>query len=207
MCSPQLYRELPAVLLAHLAVSGDIDLRGHDKSFMVGGEECVDVGGLGSGYDYVALGHIHCPQWIKGGRKLARYCGTPYPIHFDETYDHGVDVVSVEAGKEPEARTEVFEPLHALATLGGKEGRPFDEVLELVGAADLPTDTFIRLNVRLGTGEMPGVDWTERARKMLTMAELKELSDDEVLEILTARHELSERQRDLVKALMKEMMA
>lgn len=225
---------LPTLLAAHLAVNGELDFRGHDKSFVVGGEECVDVGGLGSGYDYVALGHIHCPQWIKGGRKLARYCGTPYPIHFDETYDHGVDVVSVEAGKEPEARTEVFEPLHALATLGGKEGRPFDEVLELVGAADLPTDTFIRLNVRLGTGEMPGADWTERARKaclargfrfcvvnpiraespdkaearkMLTMAELKELSDDEVLEILTARHELSERQRDLVKALMKEMMA
>ncbi len=115
---------LPAVLMAHLAVDGEIDLRGHDKSFMVGGEECVDVADLGAAYDYMALGHIHCPQWIKGPRKLARYSGSPRAIHFDETYDHGVDVVTVEAGREPEVRTEVFEPLHALVTLGGKDGLP-----------------------------------------------------------------------------------
>ena len=101
------------------------------------------------------------------------------------------------------------------------------------GAA-LPADTYIRLNVRLGVGELPGPDWSERARqaclakglrfcvnnpiramspdkgearKMLTMAELRELSDDEVLEILSTRHEMSERQRELIKALMKEVLA
>ena len=225
---------LPAILAAHLAVNGELDFRGHDKSFVIGGEECVDVEALGSGYDYVALGHIHCPQWIKGARKGARYCGTPYPIHFDETYDPGVDVVSVEAGKEPDARTVVFEPLHALATVGGKEGLPFDEALGQVGAADLPADAFMRLNVRLGVGELPGPDWSERARKAclargfrfcvinpvraespdraearkaLTVSELKALSDDEILDILATKHELSERQRGLVKALMEDVMA
>ena len=39
------------------------------------------------------------------------------------------------------------------------------------------------------------------------MAELKELSDDEVFTILNACHKLNERQRDLVKDLMKEVMA
>lgn len=225
---------LPAVLAAHLAVNGELDFRGHDRSLVVGGEECVDAEDLGSCYDYVALGHIHCPQWVRGKRKFARYCGTPYPIHFDETYDHGVDVVAVAAGKEPEARTETFRPLHALVTLGGKDGLPFDEALGLVGEADLPADTYVRLNVRLGVGELPDPEWTERARqaclakgfrfcvnnpvrakspdtsdarKTLTVSELKELSDDEVLDILARRHALSERQRELVRELMKDVMA
>ena len=220
---------LPAVLMAHLAASGDIDMRGHDRSRLVGGEECLDVGELGAAYDYVALGHIHCPQWIRGERKLARYCGSPRAIHFDEAYDHGVDVVTVEAGKEPEVRTVPFEPLHALVTLGGDEGRPFDEALEEVAGASLPTDTYIRINVRLGVGEVAGPDWSERARqtclakqlrfclnnpirdeapesgdskKALTVAELKELSNDEVLQILSTKHKLSDSQRNLIRSLM-----
>ena len=223
---------LPAVLMAHLAVKGELDLRGHDKALVIGGEECVGVAELGSAYDYVALGHIHCPQWIKGEKKVARYCGTPRAIHFDETCDHGVDVVTVEAGRAPEVRTEVFEPLHALVTLGGKDGLPFEEALKQVAEATLPADTYIRLNVRLGAGELPGPDWTERARKaccakglrfcvnnpirtetsekqetkkVLTMEELKELSNDEVLQILSTRQRLSQRQCELVKSLMEEM--
>ncbi len=222
---------LPAVLVAHLAVEGDIDLRGHDRSRLVGGEECVDVEELGATYDYVALGHIHCPQWIRGERKRARYCGSPRAVHFDEAYDHGVDVVTVEAGKEPEVKTVLFEPLHALATLGGEEGKIFDEALAEVAEASLPPETYIRINVRLGIGEMAGPDWSERARKMclarglrfclnnpvrietleggdskkaLTMAELKGLSNDEILQILSDRHELSDRHRELIRSLLQE---
>ena len=221
---------LPAVLAAHLAVKGDIDLRGHDRSLVVGGEECVGVEELGPSYDYMALGHIHCPQWIKGARKTARYCGSPRAIHFDETYGHGVDVVDVEAGREPAVRTVEFEPLRRLVTLGGEKGLPFDEALAAVAAATLPAGTYVRLNVHLGPGELPGPDWSERARqacsakglrfclnnpirtenpagpedrKMLTVAELKTLTDDEVLEILSNRHELTARQIELVRSLMK----
>ena len=220
----------PAVLAAHLAVRGEIDLRGHDRSLVVGGEECVGLDELGAGYAYVALGHIHCPQWIRGGRKVARYCGTPRAIHFDETYGHGVDVVEVAAGGAPEARTREFRPLRALETIGGREGLPFEEALARLNAAAFPAETYIRLNVRLGAGELPGPDWTERARKAceakgfrfcvnnpirdeapagravrkaLAMAELRSLSDEEVLDILSARHEMTDRQRELVGTLMK----
>ena len=222
---------LPLVLVAHLAVKGDIDLRGHDRSRLVAGEECIEAEALGTDYDYMALGHIHCPQWIKGAKKLARYCGSPRASHFDEAYDHGVDVVTVEAGREPDVRTEVFEPLHDLATLCGDEGKPFEEALQEVAGAELPQDTYVRLNVRLGPGEMPGPDWTERSRKaclakglrfclnnpirteadekgdskpVLTMAELKELSDDQVLQILSDKHELTDRHRELIRSLMQE---
>ena len=220
---------LPMVLMAHLAVKADLDLRGHDKMFIIGGEECVDAATLGAGYDYVALGHIHCPQWITGGRKVARYSGAPRAIHFDETCDHGIDVVTVEASKEPDVRTEVFKPLYPLVSLGGEEGVDFKEALRQVAEAVLPTGTYIRLNVRLGADELQGPDWTEMARqacnvkgfrfclnnpirtevpgkketkKMLTMEELKKLSDDEVLQILSIRHNLSTRQCELIKSLM-----
>lgn len=229
---------LPAVLMAHLAVRADIDLRGHDKSLLIGGEECVGVEELGEGYGYVALGHIHCPQEVKGGKTVVRYCGAPRAIRFDETYDHGVDVVTVAAGVSGpgpvEIRTKVFEPLHALVTIGGEEGLPFEDALRKLVEAPLPADTYVRLNVRLGAGELPGPDWTERARqtcdskkvrfclnnpvraeaperqenrKILTMAELKELSDDEVLQILSTRHKMTDRQLELVKSLMEKVQA
>ena len=99
-----------------------------------------------------------------------------------------------------------------------------------INAAAFPAETYIRLNVRLGAGELPGPDWTERARKAceakgfrfcvnnpirdeapagravrkaLAMAELRSLSDEEVLDILSARHEMTDRQRELVGTLMK----
>lgn len=226
--------KLPCVLVAHLAVGKDTSFTGQDRQCVIGGEECVDPETLGSGYDYIALGHIHCPQWVKGGGRIARYCGTPRAIHFDETYPHGVDVVEVAAGREPAVRVVEFKPLHALDTMGGADGTAFEDVLAQVAGVTLPQDTYVRLNVRLGVGELPGPDWTERARKAclakrlrfclnnpiraeapeknedmktLTIAELKELSNDEVLQILSVRHELSARQRELVRSLMEEVRA
>lgn len=225
----------PAVLVAHLAVKAELDLRGHDPAQLIGGEECVDEAQLGTAYNYIALGHIHCPQWIDSRRKLARYCGTPRAIHFDETYPHGVDIVTVEVGRPPEVRTVVFPPLHKLVTIGGDEGLPYETALREVAAAELPPDTYVRLNVKLEAEELPSPDWTERsrqacgakglrfcvnnpirtevaterqgARQVLTVAELKELSHDKVLEILSGRHELTDRHRELLKSLMEEVGA
>lgn len=226
---------LPTILMAHLAVGKETDFTGQQRSGVIGGEECVDVGLLGSGYDYIALGHIHRPQWIRGGRKVARYCGTPRAIHFDEAYEHGADVVAVEAGREPVVRTEVFKPLYSLKTFGGNDGVPFEDALKALNDADMELGTYIRMNIRLGIGELPGPDWTERARracaakgvrfcvnnpiktesaetgaqsqKVLTMTELRELSNDKILDVLSSRHEFSERHRELLRALIEEVMA
>ena len=225
----------PCVLMAHLAVGRETDFTGQDRTLAIGGQECVEPEALGTGYDYIALGHIHCPQWIRGGRKVARYCGTPRAIHFDETYDHGVDVVVVEAGKEPSLRTEVLAPKRAVVTVGGREGVPFEEALKAVAALGAPAETYIRLNVALAEGGAVGPDWSERARaacaakgyryctinpirkevaggapserRMLSVEELKELSNDEVVKILSDRRSLTERQRELVKGLLEEVVA
>ena len=222
----------PCVLMAHLAVGRETDFAGQDRSMAVGGQECVDPDVLGPGYDYVALGHIHCPQWVKGGRKVARYCGTPRAIRFDETYGHGVDIVEVEAGKEPALRTEILKPMRDLVTVGGAEGLAFEDALKAVESLDAPGETYIRLNVAVGDGGAAGPDWPERARlacaaknyrycavnpirreaaegaasaaRALTVAELRELSGESVVEILSARHSLTSRQRDLLKELAAE---
>ena len=68
--------QLPVVLMAHLSIEGS-DRSGHDES--IGGIEYVPLSAMGEGYDYLALGHIHCPQDIKGSHHHARYCGTPLP--------------------------------------------------------------------------------------------------------------------------------
>ena len=224
----------PCVLMAHLAVGKETDFTGQEKSMTVGGQECVDPGVLGAGYDYIALGHIHCPQWIKGESKVARYCGTPRAIHFDETYGHGVDIVEAESGKEPSVRTEVLKPKRDIVTVGGREGLAFDEALKAVESLDAPAETYIRLNVALGENGAIGPDWAERARracasknyryclvnpirkeavgraaerKMLSVEELRELSNEEVVTILSARRSLTLRQCELVKGLLEEVVA
>ncbi len=224
---------LPTVLVAHLAAAGDIELGGGGQH-LVGGEERVDVGSLGAAWDYVALGHVHCPQWIRGERRRARYCGSPRAIHFDETHPHGVDVVTVESGRAPEVRSVKFSPLRQLVTVGGSDGLPFESAFAAVAEADLPSEAYVRINVRLAQGEFPMPDWTERSRRIcasrgvrfclnnpvragvaesaaetvaLSMAKLKELSDDEVIEILSRKHEMTNRQRSLLKSLMEELRA
>ncbi len=225
---------LPSVLMAHLAVGKETDFTGQDRGLVIGGEASIEVRTLGTGYDYIALGHIHCPQWVKGERKVARYCGTPRAIHFDETYPHGVDVVEIASGREPVVRTIAFEPLRKVVTVGGKEGKDFSEVLQELEAARLEAGTYVRLNVALKAGEVVDPEWTERARTVamalglrfcqvntirseeeragvetsrLSMEELKALTDDDVVNILGSVRELTVRQKNLLLGLMKEMKA
>lgn len=52
-------------------------------------------------FDYVALGHMHCPQ--EAGRPELVYSGAPYPLGMDEDYAHRV-VVADFAAEEGRAR-------------------------------------------------------------------------------------------------------
>lgn len=226
---------LPTVLVAHLAAGSEISFSGQEKDAVIGGEECVEPDVLGTGYDYIALGHIHCPQWVKGETNRIRYCGTPRAIHFDETYRHGVDVVEIEHGKEPQLRTVEFAPLRKLVTFGGEEGLLFDDVLKALNEATPDEGTYIRLNARLGWNALPEADWTERGRSACqaknvrfclvnpirekepqhaegndttsrkTIAELKELKKGEVVDILAKVHDLTEEHRKMLETLIDEL--
>ena len=134
----------PVVVAAHLAVSGS-NTEGHD--LLRGNMDFVDAAELGLGYDYLALGHIHCPQNING--YPARYCGTPIPVSFDENYSHSVSIVRIEtAGAVPEIRTVKIENPWSLRTLP-EEAAPFEKAI--ASLMDMPDDEkcYVRLNVRI----------------------------------------------------------
>lgn len=139
---------LPIVLMAHLAVAG-CDISGHDEP--VGGMEYVPYGVFPEGYDYLALGHIHHPQTLgghagAGNRPVARYCGSPIPLSFDENYAHSVSVVEMDGRKNVRVR-EVEIPCGIPVLTLPEMPVPFDEALQAL--SDFPDDrqAYIRLNV------------------------------------------------------------
>lgn len=154
--SREISHSLPTVLMAHLPVSRSVTT-GHsdaDERF-VGGCENVEIDSLGHGYDYLALGHIHCPQQWSTGNAIARYCGTPLPISFDESYPHSVTIVELPAaGIIPTVTTVALKPRRKLVTIGGPDGMDEDSLTFALtdAASDLPDGTFIRLNLRLPEG-------------------------------------------------------
>ena len=111
---------LPVVIMAHLAVTG-CDITGHDEP--IGGMEYTPLSAFPEGYDYLALGHIHHPQFVAAGDgpgdagvmtsvsseepvvehicrpPVARYSGSPLHVSFDEDYPHSVSIVEIPAGK------------------------------------------------------------------------------------------------------------
>ena len=148
---------LPVVLMAHLSIAGS-DRTGHDT---VGGIDYYPLEDFGDGYDYLALGHIHCPQTLKGSRGKARYCGTPIPVSFDETYPHSVSIVTLEKNHDPLIReTRIHNPLPLLTLPSQPAG--FEEALEALRQFPADKEAYIRLNVQL-TGSYLPPDCIEQA--------------------------------------------
>jgi exonuclease SbcD len=67
------------ILLCHQFVTGATTCESEELS--VGGADNVD-GEVFAPFDYVALGHLHGPQYV--GRETLRYCGTPLKYSFSE---------------------------------------------------------------------------------------------------------------------------
>ncbi len=138
-------RNLPVVMTGHLYVSG-ADLTGHNMA-VVGGIEGEDIALMGTGYDYLALGHIHCPQTIKGSNGSARYSGSPVQVDFDETYPHSVTIVEIVShGAEPVIRTAEIERKMRFYTIPGKP-QPFDDALACLRDFVPDKPGYVRLNL------------------------------------------------------------
>jgi exonuclease SbcD len=73
-------RALPTVLLAHAFVQGGVATPESERPCSVGGAGTVPATAL-SGFDYVALGHLHAPQAVAEGQ---RYSGSLLKYSFGE---------------------------------------------------------------------------------------------------------------------------
>ena len=127
------YSENQSIVAAgHLAV-GNADIRGHSAD-IIGKLETLDIKDFKKvkGVDYWAFGHIHYPQAIKGIDNM-RYAGSPFPISFNENYDHSVVSVNIENGT---TGTDVI-PLKTLVPIidfptkpkGYDDAEPFENIM------------------------------------------------------------------------------
>jgi exonuclease SbcD len=109
--------------------------------------ECVELDTLGTGYDYLALGHIHRPQQLS---ERARYCGTPVPVSFDEQCEHSVSIVEIDNHEAvPRIITQRIKNLNPLHTLPADAPVSFEDALKLLQQFDADERAYIRLNVQV----------------------------------------------------------
>lgn len=146
---------LPLVMMAHTSVGDARTLRlAREAADSTGGIDMRALGELGTGYDYLALGHIHTPHTFAAADSpaLARYCGSPLAVSFDERFAHSVSLVEI-SGHGPSARVEVREiaiddpcpPVNIPA-----EGfAPWDEVLAMARSFPAERECYLRLNAEV----------------------------------------------------------
>ena len=135
---------LPVIMMDHLAVAS-CDIAGHDtaKARLV----FEDLELLGRGWDYLALGHIHKPQTLRG--TAARYCGSPIPVSFDEDYEHSVSIVTIgKHGDKPGIATVPVKNVMPIWNLPGKAGT-FDEVKSAIAAIPAGEKGYARVNIKV----------------------------------------------------------
>ncbi len=135
-------KDAPIVMMAHLSVLG-ASMVGQDLT--IGGIDAIGIDDFGNDYDYLALGHIHSPQFIKGSKK-ARYCGTPVQTSFDEDFKHTISIVEIaKRGDEPTVReVEIANRCQFLTV--PKEAKPFDEVIHELEKIPNNTEGYLRVH-------------------------------------------------------------
>lgn len=103
------------VLVSHQFVTGAS--RCESEEIQVGGLDNVDAS-LFADFDYVALGHIHGPQWIL--KETIRYAGTPLKYSFSEaSHQKSVTMTELRGKGEVEIRKIPLIPLHDMRKIRG----------------------------------------------------------------------------------------
>ncbi len=124
------------ILVTHqYVIDGEIrpKIRDSERSY-VGGTESVRSS-IFDKFDYVALGHIHSPQFI--GRENVRYCGTPLKYSLSEK-DDVKSVTVIDVGDDVSYCTIPLKPKRELVLLEGT----LDSVLD-VGREGTHKDDYV----------------------------------------------------------------
>lgn len=132
---------LPVVLMGHMAVTG-VDTTGHGID--IGNVQTVPPSETGTGFDYLALGHIHRPQTLGYADEhepvstypagVMRYSGSALHVSCDEKYPHGVSLVEIDrhGGDVKVTRLGIDEKFHFFELPAGGAATTAEEALEAV---------------------------------------------------------------------------
>ena len=125
-------REIPKILMGHFVVHGGEE-SGSERIIQIGGSTAVRVGDLPAGIDYMALGHLHRPQSVRGASYPIQYAGSPLPMTFKEAlYDKKVYLLDL-AKSNDHRLTELTIPVFKeLCRVRGN----YDQVMLRATAAD-----------------------------------------------------------------------
>ena len=82
-CVSAMPTELPKILMGHLFVQGG-KVTDSERNIQIGGATAIHASDFPEGVNYIALGHLHRPQTIKGAAYPIRYSGSPIPLRFNE---------------------------------------------------------------------------------------------------------------------------
>lgn len=138
---------VPVVMTAHLALLGSNYECHQETGLLIGGEDCVGAGTMGHGYDYLALGHIHKAQTLKGSGGRIRYSGSPVPVSFDETQAHTVSIVEIGShGDIPHIREREIPLSFRLLTIP-EQPKAWEEAIGELEHLDPTVRAYLRLNV------------------------------------------------------------
>lgn len=84
----------PVIAMAHLTCLGAQENEMSERSILIGGQHALPVEVFHDHFDYVALGHLHMAQTLRGGR--VRYSGSCFPLSVTEaSYRHGVTIIDI----------------------------------------------------------------------------------------------------------------
>lgn len=86
------------LLVAH-HLFGSFQAAGSEQGLNLSGLETIPLSLLEKNFDYVALGHIHNPQWVKHSRPKTRYSGSPIPFRFSEIQQKSITYLHLEGEK------------------------------------------------------------------------------------------------------------
>jgi exonuclease SbcD len=148
------------VLLAHLFTDGAIP-GGGEHQITIGIEYAVSPSRLPATASYVALGHVHRPQAVRGAPSPTRYAGSLLQLDFGETEQtKSVTVIEATASKPAKIREVALSAGKRLVDVEGT----LDEV---VAKGEQLPDAFLRVFVDTD-GPVPGIG--ERIRNALPNA-------------------------------------
>ena len=146
------YPNVPLLALGHCHIQDGAESRDSERRIVIGGAEALRADTFPACLAYVALGHLHKPQGIAGGR--IHYSGSPIPLSFSEKdYAHRVVQVVFETAESATIEDVPVPKSAALQRLPDEMAAPIETVLKILAESvfdsGLPPESHPFLEVRV----------------------------------------------------------